>query len=191
MVKHDTAKHPIRLLAIDIDGTLLDPNFQISAANLAALRRAHAAGVEIVLGTGRRHAFAMPIAEQLGFDLWLISSNGAVTKSSQGQAFHRDLLPVTTARRLVAQMDAFRGNLVVTFDKEEKGALVLERMDQLTQSIQRWLEKNEQFLEFVIPVERALVADPIQIMFCGTVARMREALDQLAESSVATDVTVL
>ena len=184
-------KRPIRLLAIDIDGTLLDPSFQISAANLTALRRAHAAGVEIVLGTGRRHAFAMPIAEQLGFDLWLISSNGAVTKSSQGEPFHRDLLPVATARRLVAQMDAFRGNLVITFDKEEKGALVLERMDQLTQSIQRWLEKNEQFLEFVIPVERALVTDPIQVMFCGTVARMREALDQLAESEVAPDITVL
>ena len=184
-------KRSIRLLAIDIDGTLLDPNFQISPANLAALRRAHAAGVEIVLGTGRRHAFAMPIAEQLGFDLWLISSNGAVTRSSQGEAFHRDLLPVATARRLVAQMDAFRGNLVVTFDKEEKGALVLERMDQLSQSIQRWLEKNEQFLEFVVPVERALVADPIQVMFCGTVARMRAALDQLAESEVARDITVL
>ncbi|MDP9267318.1 MAG: Cof-type HAD-IIB family hydrolase [Acidobacteriota bacterium] len=184
-------KHSIRLLAVDIDGTLLDPNFQISAANLAALRRAHAAGVEIVLGTGRRHAFAMPIAEQLGFDLWLISSNGAVTKSSLGEPFHRDLLPVATARRLVAQMDNFRGNLVVTFDKEEKGALVLERMDQLTHSIQRWLEKNEQFLEFVIPVERALVSDPIQVMFCGTVARMREALDQLAESEVARDITVL
>jgi len=184
-------KHSIRLLAIDIDGTLLDPNFQISAANLAALRRAHAAGVEIVLGTGRRHAFAMPIAEELGFDLWLISSNGAVTKSSQGEPFHRDLLPVATARRLIAQMDAFRGNLVVTFDKEAKGALVLERMDQLTQSIQRWLEKNEQFLEFVIPVERALVTDPIQVMFCGTVARMREALDQLAEAEVAPHITVL
>ena len=184
-------KHPIRLLAIDIDGTLLDPNFQISAANLAALRRAHAAGVEIVLGTGRRHAFAMSIAEQLGFDLWLISSNGAVTKSSQGEPFHRDLLPVATARRLVAHMDAFRGNLVVTFDKEEKGALVLERMDQLSHSIQRWLEKNEQFLEFVVPVERALVADPIQVMFCGTVSRMRAALDQLAETEIASAVTVL
>jgi Cof subfamily protein (haloacid dehalogenase superfamily) len=191
VVKHDTAKHSIRLLAIDIDGTLLDPNFQISAANLVALRRAHAAGVEIVLGTGRRHAFAMPIAEQLGFDLWLISSNGAVTKSSRGEPFHRDLLPVATARSLVTEMDAFRGNLVITFDKEEKGALVLERMGELTQSIQRWLEKNEQFLEFVVPVERALTADPIQVMFCGTVARMREALEHLADSTIAARVTVL
>ena len=55
-------KPPIRLLAIDIDGTLLDPQFQVSDANLAALRRAHQAGVEILLVTGRRHMFAMPIA---------------------------------------------------------------------------------------------------------------------------------
>jgi Cof subfamily protein (haloacid dehalogenase superfamily) len=190
-VKHDPAKHAIRLLAIDIDGTLLDPEFQISAANLNALRRANAAGVEVVLVTGRRHTFAMPIAEQLGFDLWLISSNGAVTKSSHGEPFHRDLLPVTTARRLVQQMHRFRGNIVVTFDKETKGALVLERMDELTQSIQRWLEKNEQYLDFVIPVERALVADPIQVMFCGTVARMRDALEELGGSEVAPDITVL
>jgi len=189
-VKAD-AKRAIKLLAIDIDGTLLDPHFQISAANLAALRRARGAGVEVVLVTGRRHAFALPIAEQLGFPMWLISSNGAVTKSTAGEPFHRDLLPAATARRLVAEMDRFRGNLVITFDKEEKGALVLERMDELTQSIQRWLEKNEQFLEFVVPVERALVEDPIQTMFCGTVARMREALDQLADAQVARDVTVL
>jgi Cof subfamily protein (haloacid dehalogenase superfamily) len=184
-------KRPIQLLAIDIDGTLLDPQFQVSAANLTALRRAHAAGVEIVLVTGRRHGFALPIAQEFGFDLWLISSNGAVTKSSRGEPFHRDLLPAATARRLVHAMEDFRGNIVITFDKEEKGALVLERMDQLTQSIQRWLEKNEQYLEFVIPIERALTTDPIQTMFCGTVARMREALDQLADSEIARDVTVL
>ena len=67
---------PIRLLAIDIDGTLLNPQFQISAADITALRRAHAMGVEIVVATGRRHQFALPIARKLGVDLWLISSNG-------------------------------------------------------------------------------------------------------------------
>jgi HAD superfamily hydrolase (TIGR01484 family) len=93
-------KRPIRLIAIDIDGTLLDSKVEISPANLNALRRAHEAGIEIVLGTGRRHKFALPIAESLGFDLWLISSNGAVTRSTRGELFHQDLLPRTTAFKL-------------------------------------------------------------------------------------------
>src|SRR6266566_2704483 len=78
---------PIRLLAVDIDGTLLNSQFHISQADLGALRRAHETGVEVLLVTGRRHAFALPIAQQLGFDLWLISSNGAVTRSLSGEEF--------------------------------------------------------------------------------------------------------
>src|SRR5437762_11818528 len=127
----------IRLLATDIDGTLLNPEFKISEGDLSALRRAHAAGIEIVLVTGRRHTFALPIAKQLGFDLWLISSNGAVTRSLAGESFHRDLLPKETCRELCSSMSEFRAHMVITFDKEIKGALVLERMDMLTSSIQR------------------------------------------------------
>lgn len=184
-------KPPIRLLAIDIDGTLLNSQFQIPAANLEALRHAHEAGVEILLVTGRRHSFALPIAEQLGFDLWVISSNGAVTRSLSGELFHRDLLPAGTARGLCAAMREFRGNTVLTFDTEIKGALVLERMDELNGSIQRWLEKNMQFIDFVVPIENALVSDPVQAMFCGTIERMRGALQTLAQCELADRITVL
>jgi Cof subfamily protein (haloacid dehalogenase superfamily) len=187
----EPVKPPIRLLAIDIDGTLLDTKFQISPANLAALRRTHEAGVEVVLVTGRRHTFAMPIAEALGFDLWLITSNGAVTRSSRGELFHRDLLPKSMARKICAHMDAFRGNLVLTFDREDKGALVLERLDELTGSIQRWLEKNQQYVEFVVPVERSLVTDPVQVMFCGNIARMTAAEERLKAGHLAGQITVL
>ena len=69
-------------------------------------------------------------------------------------------------------MQEFRGNTVLTFDKETKGAIVLERLDELGASIRRWLEKNMEFIEFVVPVESALVSDPVQAMFCGTMARM-------------------
>ncbi|HYA95073.1 MAG TPA: Cof-type HAD-IIB family hydrolase [Terriglobales bacterium] len=181
----------IRLLAIDIDGTLLDPQFQVSPANLTALTRAHQAGVEIVLVTGRRHQFALPIAQSLGFDLWLISSNGAVTRSLSGETFHRDLLPAATARELIAHMEPYRGNLVLTFDRDGKGALELERTDELTTHIQRWVENNRQYIEFVVPIERALDSDPIQAMFCGTIARMQVAEERLRAGSLAGRITVL
>jgi len=181
----------IRLLATDIDGTLLNPQFQISEGDLAALRRARAAGIEIVLVTGRRHTFALPIAMQLGFDLWLISSNGAVTRSLGGETFHRDLMPAEVCRQLCGAMQEFRGNTVLTFDRETKGAIVVERLDELGASIRRWLEKNMEYIEYVVPIEKALVADPVQAMFCGTVARMNGALEALQRSGMDGLVTIL
>jgi Cof subfamily protein (haloacid dehalogenase superfamily) len=185
------SKTSIRLLATDIDGTLLNPQFQISEGDLAALRRAHAAGIEIVLVTGRRHTFALPIAKQLGFDLWLISSNGAVTRSLSGESFHRDLMPAQTCRELCGAMQEFRGNTVLTFDKETRGAIVLERLDEVGASIKRWLEKNMAYIEFVVPIENALVADPVQAMFCGTMERMSRALRALEAAGMEGRVTVL
>lgn len=182
---------PIRLLATDIDGTLLNPQFQISEGDLAALRRAHAAGIEIVLVTGRRHSFALPIAQKLGFDLWLISSNGAITRSLTGETFHRDVMPAETCRQLCGAMQEFRGNTVLTFDKETQGAIVLERLDELGASIRRWLEKNMQFIEYVVPIERALTRDPVQTMFCGTMARMSLALQTLDAAAMHEAITIL
>jgi Cof subfamily protein (haloacid dehalogenase superfamily) len=181
----------IRLLASDIDGTLLNPQFQISDCDLAALRHAHDSGIEIVLVTGRRHTFALPIATQLGFDLWLISSNGAVTRSLAGETFHRDLMPRETCLELCGAMQEFRGNTVLTFDNESKGAIVLEHLDDLNASIRRWLEKNMAFIEFVVPIEKALVTDPVQAMFCGSMSRMREALERLEQSGMQGRITVL
>jgi Cof subfamily protein (haloacid dehalogenase superfamily) len=186
-----SSRSSIRLLATDIDGTLLNPQFQISDGDLAAMRRARAAGIEIVLVTGRRHTFALPIAKQLGFDLWLISSNGAVTRSLGGETFHCHLMPASTCRKLVGAMQEFRGNTVLTFDTEVKGAIVLEHMDELGPSIRRWLEKNMEYIEFVAPIERALVRDPVQAMFCGTMARMSQALDTLASAGMDGAVTTL
>jgi hydroxymethylpyrimidine pyrophosphatase-like HAD family hydrolase len=199
----------LRLIAIDIDGTLLSPQFHISETDLATLRRAHAEGIEVILVTGRRHTFALPIAQQLGFDLWLISSNGAITRSLAGETFHRDLLPEPTCRELVQVMQEFRGQTVLTFDHNSlngdglhhdrpnddgphdnaSGTIVIERLDQLEGSIQRWLEKNMQYIRFVVPIENALTTDPVQAMFCGPVADMQRALQVLGDCGLP--ITVL
>ncbi len=148
-------------------------------------------GIEIVLVTGRRHTFALPIAKQLGFDLWLISSNGAVTRSLAGESFHRDLMPRQTCLEICAAMQEYRGYTVLTFDKETKGAIVLEHLDDLNASIRRWLEKNMAYIEFVVPIENALTADPVQAMFCGSMARMSEALVTLQAAGLDDRITIL
>ena len=189
MLKSSVAADSVRLIAVDIDGTLLNPQFQISEGDLAALRRAHGMGIEVILVTGRRHAFALPIAQQLGFDLWLISSNGAITRSLAGETFHRDLLPQQTCRQLVERMQEFRGQTVLTFDNQQEGAIVLEHLRDLEVSIQRWLEKNMKYIQFVIPIEDSLTTDPVQAMFCGPVEPMQRALQVLGECGLP--ITVL
>jgi Cof subfamily protein (haloacid dehalogenase superfamily) len=184
-------KSPIRLIAIDIDGTLLDSKVEISDANLNALRRAHEAGVEIVLGTGRRHKFALPIAKSLGFDLWLISSNGAVTRSTDGELFHQDLLPKETAIKLCRHMQQFRNHMVLTFDREGIGGIVCENHEHLFGVIQRWMEKNAPYIEYISPIEKALTEDPIQAMFCGPIELMGRAQEQLVRCDFATEFTLL
>jgi len=189
MLKSLVTAVPIQLIAVDIDGTLLNPQFQISEPDLDALRRAQAQGIEVILVTGRRHAFALPVAQQLGFDLWLISSNGAITRSLAGETFHRDLLPRQTCRSLFSVMQEFRGQTVLTFDREGKGTIIVEHLQELEVSIQRWLEKNLAYIDFVIPIEDALTTDPVQAMFCGPVALMHQALAVLEGCNLP--VTVL
>ncbi|HUO61457.1 MAG TPA: HAD family hydrolase [Candidatus Acidoferrales bacterium] len=182
----------IRLIAIDIDGTLLNSSFQVSEANRAMLACAHERGIEIALVTGRRHTFALPIAQSLGFAVTLISSNGAVTRSSTGELFHQDQLPQSVARRLVEYMTNWRDYLVFTFDRAGRGALVVEKVDELHRSIQRWMEKNAEYIEFVHPIENSLTADPIQAMFCSDIARMQEAEAHLrANTALLSSITLL
>jgi len=178
-------------LAVDIDGTLTDPNFKISERNIAAMRSAYAAGIEIILATGRRHDYALPVAQEIGVPAWLISSNGALIRSTSGETFYSDWLPASTATKLIHHMDAFRGNAVLTFDRKGNNALILERFDELNQSISRWLTMNAPFIQYVSPLEKALTEDPIQAMYCGPLARMEEAWKRLSQAGFLTEISIL
>jgi len=182
------AKHSsIRLIAIDMDGTLLGDDGRVSPRNLAALHAAEAAGIQIAIATGRRHSFAMRVLRPLGLDhnSILISSNGTITRTlgtstsqQEGSSaapipsrlLARTHLPHATALWLCAHIRGegdqnFRNALVLTFDRtqpdgeDSRGALVVERLDHLTASISRWMAANDPYLVQVNPIERAL-ADP-------------------------------
>jgi hydroxymethylpyrimidine pyrophosphatase-like HAD family hydrolase len=181
---------PMRMLAVDMDGTLLGPDGVVSARNLAALKAAETAGVEVVVATGRRHCYAMRQMRGLGLgeENALISSNGTVVRTIGARLIERTLLPKETARWLCGHVEEFRNSLVMTFDKvgtdgeDARGALVVEQLDELTASIGKWMTVNEPYIAHVVPIEKALEDDdPIQMMLCGTVERMRRAEARLLE----------
>ena len=87
----------VRLIALDIDGTLLDSRWQLPEANQAAIAEATRRGIEVALVTGRRYDFAMTVAHQLDSTLTMIVSNGALIRSKDGHTHLRHLLPKTTA----------------------------------------------------------------------------------------------
>jgi Cof subfamily protein (haloacid dehalogenase superfamily) len=188
-------QQPIRLLALDIDGTLTDPSFQVPARNIAALRAAHEAGIEIILATGRRHDYALPIAQELGFPIWLISSNGALIRSSDSETFFTDRLPARTALELIQYMNEYRGHAVLTFDRPSNvpgnDSLVLESADELNKTVSRWLEVNRPYIKFVSPLEDALTEDPLQAMYCGRVALMERVQQKLSQADFLDKITVM
>src|SRR6201996_3201634 len=108
-----------RLIAIDIDGTLLRSDGRVSERNLAAILQAEARGIEVAIATGRRHSYAMRVLRDLNRPAHtaLISSNGSVIRTLGSELLHREHLPVETARWLCEHVKEFRGTLVLTFDK--------------------------------------------------------------------------
>ena len=179
-----------RLIAIDLDGTLLAANSRVSARNLAALRAAERAGAEIVIATGRRHCYAMKVLRELNLSpsSALVSSNGTVVRTIGAELLHRTLLPLSTARWLCTHLADYRNSLVVTFDavdadgEDTRGALVVEHLDTLHASIGGWMRANEPYIAQVQPLEAALEAGPpIQMMLCGPIDLMRRAEALLLE----------
>ncbi|HEY5253272.1 MAG TPA: HAD-IIB family hydrolase [Acidobacteriaceae bacterium] len=169
-----------RILACDLDGTLLNGKGVLTESTAAALRKAVASGVEVVFATGRRHSFAWTMLATLGLDpeTVLISSNGAITRTFGGRPIDRTGMPVETALQLCSHLNDFRNSLVFTFDRTGPGALVVENIPALHARLSRWVESNLHELEAVLPLERAFDSgeEPVQAMICGTLAVMSEGL---------------
>jgi hypothetical protein len=181
---------PIRLLAIDIDGTLLNSQFELSEANRAAVVAAHRRGTEVVLVTGRRFSFAQPIAAQLQLELTIIASNGALVKSAQGATLARQLLPRQQARAVLAAAGGYRDSAVLLFDREAMGQIVAERLDLTHTPVERYFERNRRYLQQVRRLEDALTDDPIQVLFMGGVQPMRDLYHRLQVAPFASAVTL-
>jgi len=166
---------PIRLMAVDMDGTLLNSRWELPEANRDAIVAAVAQGIEVALVTGRRFDFALPTAQQIPCALVMIVNNGALIKSKDGTTHARHLLPREVARRVLEATPQFRAGAAVVFDRPRENQVVMEHLDWDDPGRRAYFERNREFLAQVSPLEFCLTEDPIQVMFSGRVERIREA----------------
>lgn len=169
----------IRLLAVDIDGTLLDSNGLLPRENRDAIARAIDAGVEVALATGRRYDFARFVFEQLPAPLTLILSNGALVKMRDGGTVMRRLLPREVARQVLSAAPQYRQSAAVTFDRPRDAQIVYESIDWNHPRHSRFFQANRPYLAEVSPLEDCLTEDPVQVMFTGGCVEMRELFHEL------------
>jgi hypothetical protein len=193
----------IRLLAIDIDGTLLDSRGRLPQAHRDALIDASASGVEVALVTGRSFHFAKPIADLLPIPLTFIVNNGAVVKNGSGQTMLRHVLPRRAARCILSETAAYADSVAVVFDYHPGGGpggacsgdearqIVFDQMDWTLPNRKGYYEKNKAFISpSEGPLADALSEDPIQVMFNGSVRPMRDLVTTLREMPIAAEITV-
>jgi Cof subfamily protein (haloacid dehalogenase superfamily) len=166
---------PVRLIALDIDGTLLDSSWQLSDANRAAVAEATRRGIEVALVTGRRYDFAMPIARKLDSPLTMIVNNGALVRTHDGKTHLCHLLRRDTAERVLRATLPWRDGAGVVFNRPRENQIILEVIDTDNPIRSAYYARNREFLSQVTPLESCLIEDPIQVMFSGKVQPMREA----------------
>jgi Cof subfamily protein (haloacid dehalogenase superfamily) len=181
---------PVRLIALDIDGTLLDDQSRLPEVNRKAVSDAAARGIEIALVTGRRYDFAMPIARQFPCPLTMIVNNGALVKSSGGETQLVRLLPRATAARVLDATSEFREMSSVCFHRPRENQLIFEQIDWDDPLRRGYLERNREFIAEMSPLAACLTEDPIQVMYTGSVDQAKQVEALLAASPFSAEYSL-
>lgn len=108
----------IKLIALDLDDTLLKDDLQISPRAKQAIINAVGQGVHVTLATGRMFQSALPFAEELGLDLPLITYQGALVKYPDGRVIYHQPLPLDLAHELIDFLEPYGYHLNVYIDDE-------------------------------------------------------------------------
>ena len=169
----------IRLIGIDVDGTLLDSQGRMPEANRQAIHDAVAAGIHVALVTGRSYPFARPVADTLPSSISLIVSNGAVERMMDGSTVARRLLDRDVARAVLDRTRPYRDAAALIFDRDAERQIVFESMDWEHPGRKAYWSRNQWLIAQAVPLEDALEEDPIQVMFNGHVDMVQTLMAEL------------
>lgn len=190
----------IKLLALDLDGTLLDSRGQIPESNRAAIRSAEGAGVLVTIATGRRFRDARPVGLELELNAPLVTHNGALLKYAGSlETVAASLLDRETTREIVRVGKQYGGDALVSADPQGQGSLLYDRVSDVNIPLQRYLswatrlhgDNAESAVAHVSDLRDALSDHQvIHISFSGTCDAMGRMVDFL-DNELADSVTIL
>ncbi len=159
---------PVRLIALDIDGTLLTSRGELTARNRAAIDEARRRGIEVVLVTGRRFASARALLLELELGLPLVSHNGALTKNIETLEtldFHP--LDAGIAREIIHMGRRFGADMICCDDPHGLGTMVIEGISEGNRALHRYLNRYHESVVRVDDLIEYVRHSPIQMMFSG------------------------
>jgi Cof subfamily protein (haloacid dehalogenase superfamily) len=190
----------IKLLALDLDGTVLDSRGRVPEANRNAIRAAEQAGVLVTIATGRRFRDARPVGLDLELNAPLITHNGALVKYAETlDSVAASLLDLETTREIVRVGKQHGGDALVSADPHGKGSLLYDRISKNNLPLQKYLQWSESLhgdeaaeaVIHVLDLHDALSDhEVIHISFSGGCRPMAELQELLAKELGGT-VTIL
>lgn len=158
----------VRIIALDIDGTLLNSRGELTRRNRRAIEEARRRGIEVVLVTGRRFASARALLHELGLDVPLVSHNGALTKNVETLEtldFHP--LEAETARQIIRLGRQFGADMICCDDPHGLGTMVIEGISEENIALRRYLNRYRESVVEVDDLLEYVRQSPIQMMFSG------------------------
>jgi Cof subfamily protein (haloacid dehalogenase superfamily) len=190
----------IRLLALDLDGTLLNSRGELTDENREAITAAEDAGVLVTIATGRRYRDARPVGLELELNAPLVTHNGALVKYAESlETVAASLLDLETTREIVRVGKQYGGDALVSADPHGKGALLYDRVSDDNIPLQRYLswstrlhgDEAAQAVSHVADLHDALPEhEVIHISFSGACEPMSRMLSFL-DSELSDSVTIL
>ncbi|WP_102707540.1 Cof-type HAD-IIB family hydrolase [Terribacillus saccharophilus] len=96
-----------KLIALDMDGTMLNPREEVSQANRKAIQRAQEEGVDVILSTGRGIRTCKPYADDLGLRSFLVTVNGSEIWTAGGELLERVLIEDDLIKKMKSLADEY------------------------------------------------------------------------------------
>ncbi len=187
----------IKLLALDLDGTLLNSRGNISVENKIAIRKAEEKGVLVTIATGRRFRDARPVALEIEFNAPIVTHNGALLKFAESlETVSFSLITNKTVREILRVGKEFGGDALVSADPHGKGTLLYDRISDENLPLRKYIawsrslhgDDAEESVRHVESLEEiSHETEVVHVSFsggCRAMAKMRRVLELELKDSV-------